>query len=193
MRRTPIANFPEAAGNRVRFSDDLQGANLLQLPARRRLSDGGKPVSDPIRSPGIAQRRASILKKSRPGEVRVLIVDDDRTVCVHVDKMLRLAGYTTLIAADGPQALEIAASAERLDLLVVDLLMPGMNGDELTTRLRHTHRQLPVVYLTGFPEHLFRNRGGLWENERLLEKPCTMQELLEAVDSLLGGSASEQA
>src|SRR5579862_6690003 len=137
--------------------------------------------------PRARERRDAAPLKRVSGEVLVLIVDDDATVRAHVDKMLRIAGYITMAAENGPAALRRVTGVARLDLLVTDLLMPGMNGDELTTHLRHTYRQLPVVYLTGFRDQLFRDRGPLWHNERLLEKPCTMQELLEAMDSLLSG------
>jgi len=60
-----------------------------------------------------------------------------------------------------------------------------MNGDELAQHLRATHPHLKVLYLTGFSDRLFRYRPGLWENERLLEKPFNPTDLLTTVSSLV--------
>ena len=117
--------------------------------------------------------------------VRVLIVDDDPNVRSHVSRMLNAAGYETTVAADGPKALELASGLAAVDLLVTDLVMPGMNGDELACQLRANRRELKVLYLTGFRERLFAYRGGLWENESVLDKPCSMSELLTEVAAIL--------
>src|SRR4051794_17618887 len=78
----------------------------------------------------------------------VLIVDDEEPILRLVDRVLREAGCRTVIAHDGAEAISMAATLDRLDVLVTDLMMPNMNGDELARRLRSTEPDLPVLYLT---------------------------------------------
>jgi two-component system cell cycle sensor histidine kinase/response regulator CckA len=117
--------------------------------------------------------------------VRVLVVDDEEPVRSFVEKVLHEAGYITTAAADGAEALEIANKASTFDILVTDLMMPKMNGDELARRLRQDEPSLKVLYLTGFSDRLFKEKSTLWEDEAFLEKPCSVKGLLQAV-SLLG-------
>lgn len=119
--------------------------------------------------------------------VRVLVVDDESSVLEFVDRVLRDAGYTTDRATDGPEALEIAERLGSFDLLLTDVLMPQMSGDELARRLRLTHPTLKVLYLTGYSDRLFKEKTVLWEGEAFLDKPCTAAGLLQAVSLLLFG------
>ena len=117
---------------------------------------------------------------------RVLIVDDELQVRMFVERVLRKAGYETTAVSDGPAAVE-AAKLEKFDLLVTDLMMPGMTGDEVAPRVRAFKRGLKVLYLTGFSDHLFKDRVRLFEGEAFLDKPCSAQGLLEAVSLLAFG------
>lgn len=117
--------------------------------------------------------------------VLVLVVDDEESVRTYVTRVLQKAGYRTVVALDGPNALRVGTKLEGLDLLVTDMMMAGMNGDELAQHLRAVHPHLKVLYLTGFSDHLFKYRPGLWENERLLDKPFNPTDLLTTVSSLV--------
>ena len=110
----------------------------------------------------------------------VLVVDDDQAVRDFVDRVLREAGYRTMVAGSGPEAIELAAK-EPIDLLLTDVNMPQMTGDELARRLRHDEPSLKVLYLTGFSDQLFNEKTTLWQDEAYLEKPCTIAGLLQAV------------
>jgi len=122
---------------------------------------------------------------SRP--MSVLIVDDEPSVRQFVDRALREVGYTTTVAADGPEAIEIAATLEPLDIIVTDVMMPQMTGDELARRLRQARPELKVLYLTGFSDRLFKEKATLWADEAYLDKPCSVKGLREAVSLLLFG------
>ena len=117
----------------------------------------------------------------------VLIVDDEPSVRQFVDRALREVGYTTTVAADGPEAIEIAATLEPLDIIVTDVMMPQMTGDELARRLRQARPELKVLYLTGFSDRLFKEKATLWADEAYLDKPCSVKGLREAVSLLLFG------
>jgi len=122
--------------------------------------------------------------------MRVLIVDDEEPVRWLVDRVLGDAGYQTVLAADGAEAIRIAETQERFDLLVTDVMMPQMTGDELARRLRSNDRTLRVLYLTGFADQLFKQKTTLWEDEAFLDKPCSVEGLLQAVRLLMFGRVS---
>ena len=117
----------------------------------------------------------------------VLVVDDEESVLRFVERVLRDAGYNTSMATSGPAALEAAKKMGALDVLVTDVMMPGMTGDELARQLRQTERGLKVLYLTGYSDRLFKEKAALWADEAFLDKPCTVKGLREAVSLLLFG------
>lgn len=118
---------------------------------------------------------------------KVLVVDDEEPVRRFIDRTLSAAGYSTSTAADGLEAIGLAEKNGDFDILVTDLMMPQMRGDELARRLRSREPELKVLYLTGFSDALFREKATLWHDEAFLDKPCTMKGLLEAVSLLLMG------
>ena len=85
---------------------------------------------------------------SRP--ISVLVVDDEEPVRKFVDRVMREAGYSTAQAGDGVEALEVASKTGTVDILVTDVMMPHMLGDELARRLRQSEPGLKVLYLTGY-------------------------------------------
>jgi two-component system cell cycle sensor histidine kinase/response regulator CckA len=130
---------------------------------------------------------ASRSKRGSSDPFTVLIVDDEEAVRRFVERVLRDAGYVTAAAADGPEALEVARRIGSFQIVVTDLMMPQMRGDELARRLRQTEPALKILYLTGFSDALFKEKVMLWEDEAFLDKPCSIKGLLEAVSLLLVG------
>jgi two-component system cell cycle sensor histidine kinase/response regulator CckA len=123
----------------------------------------------------------------RPRRTRnVLIVDDEEQICRFVERVVQRAGHATTTAASGAEALA-ASALDSIDLLITDLMMPQMNGDELARRLLVLRPTLKVLYLTGFSEQLFKDKVALWQDEAFLEKPCSVKGLIEAVSLLLFG------
>jgi CheY-like chemotaxis protein len=116
-----------------------------------------------------------------------LVVDDEEPIRRFVDRALREGGYKTVLASGGADAIE-AAKTGAFDILVTDLMMPQMTGDELARRLRLQDPSLKVLYLTGFSDRLFKEKATLWQDEAFLEKPCSIRGLLEAVSLLLTGT-----
>jgi len=119
--------------------------------------------------------------------ITVLVVDDEEPVRKFVDRVFQDAGYTTVLASDGPEAIELASKLAALDILVTDVMMPLMAGDELARRLRQVQPSLKVLYLTGYADNLFKEKVTLWEDEAYLDKPCSIKGLLQAVSLLLHG------
>jgi DNA-binding response OmpR family regulator len=114
---------------------------------------------------------------------RILVVDDDplivRLVRTHLDK----AGYRVLTAADGEQALDIAAT-ELPDLVVLDLMLPRIDGYEVCRRIRE-FSLMPVVMLTARGEQVDKLRGFEMGADDYLSKPFAPQELLARVQAVL--------
>ena len=126
--------------------------------------------------------------KERPSRpLSVLVVDDEDLVRKFVERVLREAGYKTATASDGPEALEVAATLETFDILVTDVMMPQMTGDELARRIRISAPSIKVLYLTGFSDRLFKEKVTLWADEAFLDKPCSVKGLQQAVSMLLFG------
>ena len=119
--------------------------------------------------------------------ITVLVVDDEEPVRKFVDRVFQDAGYQTVLASDGPEAIEVASKLVSLDILVTDVMMPLMAGDELARRLRQVQPSLKVLYLTGYADSLFKEKVTLWEDEAYLDKPCSIKGLLQATSLLLHG------
>lgn len=118
----------------------------------------------------------------------MLIVDDEAPIRDIVDRVLRSAGYDTVVAADGAEALHLLDDDPTFDLLLTDLVMPHMTGDELARRARATVGDLKVLYLTGYADQLFNQRSFLESHEAFLEKPVAPTGLLQAVSLILFGT-----
>lgn len=142
---------------------------------------GPKSIFATIR--GYASRLSPVPR--RP--LRVLVVDDEEPIRKFVERVLRDAGHETVAAADGVEAIELAQQKEGFDILVTDLVMPGISGDELARRLRQNEPKLKVLYLTGYSDRLFMEKSTLWQDEAFLEKPCSVKGLREAVALLFFG------
>ena len=130
----------------------------------------------------------SFRAKSAPVRpLSVLVVDDEELVRKFVGRVLSEAGYQITTASDGPEALEVAARLDSFDILVTDVMMPQMTGDELARRVRVTKPGMKVLYLTGFSDRLFKEKVTLWADEAFLDKPCSVNGLRQAVSLLLLG------
>jgi PAS domain S-box-containing protein len=114
----------------------------------------------------------------------ILLVDDDADVRAVAAAMLRDAGHTVVEAGSGGAALERLDQAEpRIDLLIADVVMPGMSGFELARAARQEHPNLPILFVTGFAD-IARSEEGLAET--VLQKPFRAEELAAKVAEALG-------
>ena len=126
------------------------------------------------------------------GRETVLVVEDDHAVCMVTRRVLEGAGYHVLFAHNGVEALGVAGRVRSpLDLLVSDITMPGKGGLELSADLRQRYPGLPVLYLSGYTEHLGFAERPLDPNTEFLGKPFTASALLGRVRRLLDRSLSE--
>ena len=118
----------------------------------------------------------------RSGQKRILVVDDDPSVREMLMRVLVNEGYEVWTAANGTGALEIAASA-RVDLVILDLMLPGETGWEVFERLTTENPRLSVIIATARSHEVFTAAAaGLGA---LLEKPLDFPKLLQTVGDLL--------
>lgn len=117
---------------------------------------------------------------------RILVVDDHPSVRALVRDVLELEGHVVRVAEDGYAALRAVAS-ERPDGVVLDVVMPGMDGHEVLARLRAMPggRDLPVVMLTASADDATAWRGWVGGVDVLLGKPFDPDELLRSLDGLV--------
>jgi two-component system, cell cycle sensor histidine kinase and response regulator CckA len=125
-------------------------------------------------------------KKSAGAARTVLVVDDEAAIRMLARRVLEDAGYQVTEAAGGLDAIELLSKGTTLDLLIADLDMPTLGGDEMVRRIRSTRPDLKVLYVTGHIDRLMDARQ-LWEGEAFLEKPFTAAGLREAVSLLIYG------
>ena len=118
----------------------------------------------------------------------VLVVDDEPTITDVVSRYLQRAGYATRIASDGPSALQTAVQ-DRPDLVVLDLMLPGMDGLEVMRRLRE-RGQVAVILLTAKGEPTDRVIGLRLGADDYVAKPFSPAELVARVDAVLRRVAS---
>ena len=117
------------------------------------------------------------------GHERILLVEDEPALRVVTARMLAERGYAVVTAADGVEALEILQrSTGTIDLLVTDIAMPRMNGDELARQLIDRDIGLPVVFLTGHAAVGPQSTAG-----RVLAKPVALDDLLHTIREALDG------
>jgi two-component system cell cycle sensor histidine kinase/response regulator CckA len=116
----------------------------------------------------------------------VLVVEDEADLRRLIAGILEQAGYRVLSAGDPEEALRIAAEQPGgVDLLLTDVVLPGMSGRQLADRLREQFPSLRVLYMSGYTDHAAVHNGALAEQAPFLEKPFSKQTLLSKVRAAL--------
>ena len=120
--------------------------------------------------------------------IAILSVDDEPGVLALIRRCLADDARVTLTeASSGKEAIEHLAKGAVFDLLIADLRMPEMEGDEVARRIRSLDADIKVLYLTSHADGLFEAKPHLWAEEAYLDKPFTKQGLREAIALLLFG------
>ena len=122
--------------------------------------------------------------------MHILVVDDDRAVRESLRRSLQFNGYTVELAGDGQQALD-ALGAQRPDAMVLDVMMPRLDGLEVCRRLRGTGDDLPILVLTARDAVYDRVAGLDAGADDYLPKPFALEELLARLRALLRRSSTE--
>ena len=151
----------------------------VYLPRSQRL----RAVEEPEPESPPAARRATVLLAEDREVVRSLVVT-----------VLEREGMNVLAAADGAGALALSERHDGpVDLLLTDVVMPGLNGDELAARVWAQRPGTPVLYMSGYTEHDAIRRGAADGEVQFIEKPFSPRELVDKVSAVLGADAQLRA
>jgi DNA-binding response OmpR family regulator len=124
------------------------------------------------------------IEASTKGSGNILVVEDDILLGDLVEVALSRAGYQVSVARNGEQALKIAAN-HRPDLVLTDIVMPGITGRDLIRTLRETSPEILAVYMTGYADDAALHRAELDDNAQLIEKPFSTGELLALIKTVM--------
>ena len=124
----------------------------------------------------------------RPGNERILLVDDEEPIARMVKLNLDRLGYQVSLCNSSTDALEaFRVSPNKYDLVITDMTMPHITGDNLTIELKKIRPDIPVVLCTGFSEKVTNAKASAIGVDKVLMKPIIGDELARAVRSILHG------
>lgn len=169
-----VRGFAQQSGGNLRIESAVGfGTRIeIRLPVAE---EARQPL--PFSTPAAASTRASIL-----------LVDDEQEVLVTLGSLLKGAGYVVRTVRSGEEALSALAAGERVDAMVTDYAMPGLDGPELIGRARLLLPQLPVLVMSGYAEA--EDLLDSMPNLRVMRKPFRRLVLVQEVAALIGGSRS---
>jgi CheY-like chemotaxis protein len=117
----------------------------------------------------------------------VLVVEDEPVVRGVIVEMLHDQGYRVLEATDGPSGLRMLRLNDRIDLLVTDVGLPGMNGRQLADQARETRPGLKILFITGYAENVAIAKGFLQPGMEMITKPFDLDNLSQRVREMVSG------
>ncbi len=152
-------------------------------------SDAGRGATFELYFPRIVDATVTAPAAStttRRGTETILVVEDDPLVRKVILRSLMAVGYRVLAASSGREALEVAAREKgAFDLLLTDVIMPGLNGREVAGELRSRRPDLRVLYMSGYTQDVISQAGVLDSGIDFLSKPFTAALLLDRVQAVL--------
>ena len=171
----------QCSGWIIPYSEPGAGTTFKVLLPR--VGESAEPKEPPVLSAGLSG-----------GTETVLVVEDARTVRRMIVRTLQSNGYHVLEASTGDEALRLAeAYPERIDLLVTDIVMPGMRGSVLAARLRALRPPLKTLYMSGYTPDTQTDFSRLDSGSAFLPKPFVGDDLVRTVRVLLDRSESDAA
>ena len=142
----------------------------------------------PISEASLSPRQSSDYAASPTGDETILIVEDERALRVLVVQMLEEHGYQALAAGTAEQAIGLIGDDDiPIDLVLTDLVMPGMNGRDLAEQARVLRPGIRVLFMSGYADVAVLSNGALEPGSAFLEKPFSASELAHKVREVLDG------
>jgi CheY-like chemotaxis protein len=164
----------QSEGHLKIYSEEGKGTTIkIYLPRHR----GAADVEEPAGSAGDVPR-------AEAGQM-VLVVEDEPVIRDLIIEVLQDLGYGTLEASDGPSGLKILQSRKRVDLLVTDVGLPGLNGRQLADHARESRPDLKVLFITGYAENAALANGFLEPGMEMITKPFAVEALATKVREIL--------
>jgi PAS domain S-box-containing protein len=170
-----VYGFVKQSGGHVKiYSEPGHGTTVkIYLPRYTRDAESAEETGD------------ELLGEGQEGEV-ILVVEDDPDLRAYLSEVLAGLGYQVTVAPNAQAALPILEQpARRIDLLLTDIVMPGMNGRDLARRAAELRPGLRVLYMTGYSRNAVVHHGRLDEGVELLQKPVTQTQLAARIRDML--------
>ena len=142
----------------------------------------------PADGKAVAEEAHEALPPVRGGRETILVAEDEEALRGLARSILEDFGYTVLLARDGAEALEIyAAERERIDLVILDVVMPRMGGREAFEAIRSSGGEVPVIFMTGYSAEMVKGEFAEESGTPLLQKPYGVEvfgrKVREALDA----------
>lgn len=132
------------------------------------------------------EEEKAVSKEMPKGGETILVVEDERDVRSLIVQILRKQGYKVLTAASGREAYEVCAQLKgKIDLLLTDVVMPGMSGRDLAEKLLVWQPKMKVLYMSGYTDDTMIRYGVLEEGINFIQKPFSMEALSQKVRRVL--------
>src|SRR5882762_10491955 len=171
-----IYGFARQSDGHVTIDSKLGRGTSVKLYLPRHHGDSASQLASAI---GAAEHGVT-------GET-VLVVEDEPVVRAVILEMLGDQGYRTLEAVDGPSGLRILRNPQRVDLLVTDVGLPGMNGRQLADQARETRPDLKILFITGYAESVAMSEGFLQPGMEMITKPFDLDILSRRIRAMISG------
>jgi PAS domain S-box-containing protein len=140
-----------------------------------------------IEGAALANPLAALRPSASAGSGTVLVVEDDGMVMSLVRRILEAAGYSVIEARHGPEALSLCdAHAGAIDLVLTDVVLPGMSGRDVALRVRERRPDAKLLYMSGYTDDIIVRHGALEPGTHFIQKPFTAPQLTGKVRDLLG-------
>jgi CheY-like chemotaxis protein len=165
-----VYGFVKQSNGHVKIYSELGEGTTVKIYLPRLLGAAPEPAPREIEAPS-----------GHSGET-ILVVEDDPDVRAYVVEVLRRLGYRVLEAKDGPTAL---ATTGPIDLLLSDVVLPGMNGRQLSEAMKTQRRDLKVLFMTGYSRNAIVHQGRLDPGVELIQKPLSQATLAARVRTIL--------
>ena len=117
--------------------------------------------------------------------IRILLVDDENSVRTFAQRALRKKGYTVVSANSAENALETLKIDKEFDLLITDMVMPGLNGIELSKLVQEQLPDIKIILASGYSEDILKGEFADIENMSFIPKPFSLSDLTQKVYEVL--------
>ena len=171
-----IYGFARQSNGHVTIDSKIGQGTTVRLYLPRHHGDSAAPRAS----------AAKAAEHAATGET-VLVIEDEPVVRGVILEMLAEQGYRTLEAVDGPSGLKILRSNERIDLLVTDIGLPGMNGRQVADQARETRPGLKILFITGYAESVAISDGFLQPGMEMITKPFDLDHLAQRIRAMISG------
>ncbi|WP_284125809.1 PAS domain-containing sensor histidine kinase [Parerythrobacter aestuarii] len=163
------------------FADNIAGADGQPAGARFTIY---LPVHNGVVPESERQDDSSEAPSNWSGGGRVLLVEDEDMVRAVAERALTRAGYTVTAADDGETGLAAIANGGEFDLVVSDVVMPGMDGPAMARAIRNVAPELPFLFMSGYAEEQLRNDIDI-DNMHFIAKPFSVQQISQKVGEVM--------